>query len=606
MDRKTSGCNIGLLSALLLPLPAVLLYLPLQGNLFHFVPPLRPFLLSSPSTIGGSGVFELSSALGFLVMGATLSLLGLRWGLALAGSLAVLATSASIFATTGLEFFLLGNSLVFLSSTAVPALTLGVACCTPEKWRGVGIAIAFSAWTVMIPKLWQSTLPSAPGTLDQRIVLIWLTVGLSAWLVSWIFFWRKPGIPESMDPAAGRMLVGSTRATPQNDCRGDSLSLESHPAWAAIVGFLFTAFLLPGLRSGILAGEIPAAGRILDFFTLWGPVAGAIVAGLAVDLLTRGTDTAHSYRRAVLLTFGGLWGASGLMGWSGGRFDQPYLVIAAAALGAFAWGAWMVSLLSLMIGAVTARSTPLVAGIAAAVGVLSSLAEADLVSATGLTGWNPQWRFLEFCCFALVSLAPIWSLSRETAALTDSGLRPAGFWRRAGAAVIDCLVFLLILAAIRVNLDSAQEPIPAIGKDLIALFLSALLLIGYLLVAEGSGLEGTLGKLAFRVRVGNLGGGRAGIPRATLRHICKLWSVPFAVGFTMAAFSSRKQALHDVMSNCLVLVRSPKAKYVPAPTRKSRRSARVGSLLGLRPESAEEPLSAPEPDDPASTSGPSS
>jgi len=68
--------------------------------------------------------------------------------------------------------------------------------------------------------------------------------------------------------------------------------------------------------------------------------------------------------------------------------------------------------------------------------------------------------------------------------------------------------------------------------------------------------QATLGKLALGIRVTDLQGGRISFARATARHFAKLLALlPVGIGFFMVTFTDRKQGLHDLMAQCLVLTR---------------------------------------------------
>jgi uncharacterized RDD family membrane protein YckC len=74
---------------------------------------------------------------------------------------------------------------------------------------------------------------------------------------------------------------------------------------------------------------------------------------------------------------------------------------------------------------------------------------------------------------------------------------------------------------------------------------------------ERSSWQATLGKMALWLRVTDLDGQRIDWRAATLRFFSRfisLWIV--MIGFIMAAFTRRKQALHDIMAGTLVLKRS--------------------------------------------------
>jgi len=78
----------------------------------------------------------------------------------------------------------------------------------------------------------------------------------------------------------------------------------------------------------------------------------------------------------------------------------------------------------------------------------------------------------------------------------------------------------------------------------------------YFAIMESSSTQGTLGKMALGIKVTNLSGDRISFGRATGRHFGKIISTfIFLIGYLMVAFTSRKQALHDMMAGCLVVTR---------------------------------------------------
>ncbi len=87
----------------------------------------------------------------------------------------------------------------------------------------------------------------------------------------------------------------------------------------------------------------------------------------------------------------------------------------------------------------------------------------------------------------------------------------------------------------------------------IVLFVGLWLL--YASAFEASRMQATPGKLALFIRVADEQGRRVTMPRALARNALKLVSVlPALVGFMMAGWTARKQALHDMMAQCVVEV----------------------------------------------------
>jgi uncharacterized RDD family membrane protein YckC len=79
--------------------------------------------------------------------------------------------------------------------------------------------------------------------------------------------------------------------------------------------------------------------------------------------------------------------------------------------------------------------------------------------------------------------------------------------------------------------------------------------IAYFALLESSASQATFGKAALSLKVVDLGGRRISFARALGRYLGKIPSSLFFVGFLMAAFTERKQALHDKMAGTLVVRR---------------------------------------------------
>jgi uncharacterized RDD family membrane protein YckC len=71
---------------------------------------------------------------------------------------------------------------------------------------------------------------------------------------------------------------------------------------------------------------------------------------------------------------------------------------------------------------------------------------------------------------------------------------------------------------------------------------------------ESSTWQATLGKKILGLKVTDLAGNRISFARASGRFFGKILSgMILGIGFLMAGFTARKQALHDILAGCLVL-----------------------------------------------------
>lgn len=126
---------------------------------------------------------------------------------------------------------------------------------------------------------------------------------------------------------------------------------------------------------------------------------------------------------------------------------------------------------------------------------------------------------------------------------TPVPLEYAGFWIRAGAWAIDFIV-LGVAGGVLLAL-------PLIG-------IVPVILLPWLYEAfmHSSEWQATLGKRALNLVVTGANGRRISFARATGRHFAKwISAILFGVGFIMAAFTAKKQAMHDMIAETLVLSR---------------------------------------------------
>ena len=78
----------------------------------------------------------------------------------------------------------------------------------------------------------------------------------------------------------------------------------------------------------------------------------------------------------------------------------------------------------------------------------------------------------------------------------------------------------------------------------------------YYALMEGSAKQATLGKMALGIVVTDTQGRRVSFTRATGRYFGKIISgIILYIGFIMIAFTEKKQGLHDIMADCLVVVK---------------------------------------------------
>src|SRR5690348_1828533 len=154
----------------------------------------------------------------------------------------------------------------------------------------------------------------------------------------------------------------------------------------------------------------------------------------------------------------------------------------------------------------------------------------------------------------------------------------AGFWRRAVALLIDCLVFsaihwiMVLCFGIWIMvpwalLGGGHGPAMAELVDIALQPFGIVVVWLYFAVCESSRWQATLGKLALGLQVTDEYGRRIGFARASGRYFGKFVSAfILGIGFLLAAWTGRKQALHDDMAGCCVVRKRGLAEWQDGQT----------------------------------------
>ncbi|HYW74637.1 MAG TPA: RDD family protein [Pyrinomonadaceae bacterium] len=149
----------------------------------------------------------------------------------------------------------------------------------------------------------------------------------------------------------------------------------------------------------------------------------------------------------------------------------------------------------------------------------------------------------------------------------------AGFWWRVLASLIDGVIIGAVFLPLGIGLgfgigasgadpDSVWMPAVNLGLNGFQILVSWL----YCAILESSSWQGTVGKKVCGLRVTDLAGNRISFGRATGRHFGMILSVIICyVGLIMVAFTEKKQGLHDIMANTLVLKGPAVPNYVAPP-----------------------------------------
>ena len=151
----------------------------------------------------------------------------------------------------------------------------------------------------------------------------------------------------------------------------------------------------------------------------------------------------------------------------------------------------------------------------------------------------------------------------------------AGFWLRLVAVIIDViiigclqsLVFVPLLAAVglgiagnmeNMDMQDTGDMVGMLGVIVAAAsaywLLAMCIQIFYYTLMESSKFQGTLGKMALGIKVTDMNGEKLDFVKAFLRNLCKVISnFTLLIGYIMAGFTEKSQALHDMIAGTLVV-----------------------------------------------------
>jgi uncharacterized RDD family membrane protein YckC/phage FluMu protein Com len=128
---------------------------------------------------------------------------------------------------------------------------------------------------------------------------------------------------------------------------------------------------------------------------------------------------------------------------------------------------------------------------------------------------------------------------------SGQALRYAEYWRRVAAVLFDFVLIGLAVAVLKFVLP---------GRTWVAENLGFLVWLLYHSALESSSEQATVGKRIMGIIVCGSDGRRLSFPRAAIRTLAKLLSFAICgVGFIMPLLTLRKQALHDVLTDSVVV-----------------------------------------------------
>lgn len=130
-------------------------------------------------------------------------------------------------------------------------------------------------------------------------------------------------------------------------------------------------------------------------------------------------------------------------------------------------------------------------------------------------------------------------------------LNYAGFWIRFAAYFIDAVILSIVQFALAFLFVGDSSSIFA--PNLTVQLFSVVLGIAYFAGMESSSRQATLGKMGVGIKVGNAQGQQISFVNALGRYLGKILSaLILLIGFMMAGWDSKKQALHDKLASTYV------------------------------------------------------
>ena len=181
------------------------------------------------------------------------------------------------------------------------------------------------------------------------------------------------------------------------------------------------------------------------------------------------------------------------------------------------------------------------------------LSGSALVWSEGMPAWVAAQSVPEFAVLPSIQPGAVASLPYYTPQVQ---YQYAGFWLRFVAWILDSLILVIPSGIVRGIIMGVMSAAGAPPAATFAVGYMAQLAVGWLYFAlqESSVHQATLGKRALSLKVMDLNGNRLTFDRASGRYFGKLVSgIILAIGYMMAGWTQRKQALHDMMAGCLVM-----------------------------------------------------
>jgi uncharacterized RDD family membrane protein YckC len=136
----------------------------------------------------------------------------------------------------------------------------------------------------------------------------------------------------------------------------------------------------------------------------------------------------------------------------------------------------------------------------------------------------------------------------DAPASSQRQLRYAGFWIRVGAYLIDGILIAVVNIILAFIIGGGLT-----SGGLLLNAISVAIGIAYFCGLESSDKQGTFGKQAVGIKVGNANGEKISFANALGRYFAKILStILLFIGFIMVGWDDRKQGLHDKLADTYV------------------------------------------------------
>jgi uncharacterized RDD family membrane protein YckC len=199
----------------------------------------------------------------------------------------------------------------------------------------------------------------------------------------------------------------------------------------------------------------------------------------------------------------------------------------------------------------------------------------DAPAAVAAPALEPSSTYANSMADAYVPTAatsPSSSVAATATATADSTAEPlppgaaihAGFWRRCAALIIDSILIGIVSGVVQAVVGVGMMGAVSAGGNIEPGAIFGMFMLPFLIVIVGQWLyfalfesgaaQATPGKMAMGIKVVDSAGRRIGFGCASGRFFGKIVSsIIFNIGYLMAGWTARKQALHDIMAGTLVV-----------------------------------------------------